>query len=199
MTILLPILTLAAIFVAFYFAFEYSSISSKYKKLVESQDKLKNADYVHRKAEKILESAQDRYQEIIDASYQKAEKILKEAKVFNDATRDQVLEELGNSIKNISQEIKREAMDEVKDFGNQLQQEVAQTQKAAEETVSKDYDKVALEVQNYKQTKMAEIDEEARKMIREVVTNYLGHALSLKDQEEILIKALTDAKQQHKF
>src|SRR3989344_1276067 len=109
MTILLPILTLAALAVAAYFAFEYANMAAKHKKLLENQDKLENADYVHRRAQKLLESAQEKYQQIIDASYEKAEKILTEAKIFNEDTKAQVLEELGKSIKNISQEIKQEA------------------------------------------------------------------------------------------
>ena len=46
---------------------------------------------------------------------------------------------------------------------------------------------------------LAQTRKEAKKIIREVVANYLGHALSQKDQEDLLIKALTDAKHQHKF
>ena len=155
---------------------------------------MKDADYQRRKAEKILENAKEKYAQVISQSYKKAQQVIADAKVFNEETKEKVLGELGKSIQNITSEIKNETLEEVRDFGQELKEEVKVQEEASQKVIADKYDQVNAEIEQYRKNKVTEIDKSAVKAVEEVTKNILTKSLDLSGHEEFILEALENAK-----
>ena len=169
--------------------YKYFCLRSVYLSLKAKENKLKDADYVILSSEKILENDKNKYEQVIEESYKKAQVIIKDAKVFNDDTKQQVLAELGKSIQTITAEIKQETLEEV-----EVQKQ------ATQRLVESDYDQVKVDVERYKKEQFAAIDKQVADkvamLVNQITKEVLGHGIAIKDQEELVIKSLENARKQ---
>ncbi len=174
--------------------FSLQKITSDFSRLKTKENLLKDADYQRRKAEKILENAKEKYAQVISQSYKKAQQVIADAKVFNEETKEKVLGELGKSIQNITSEIKNETLEEVRDFGQELKEEVKVQEEASQKVIADKYDQVNAEIEQYRKNKVTEIDKSAVKAVEEVTKNILTKSLDLSGHEEFILEALENAK-----
>ena len=174
--------------------FSLQKITSDFSRLKTKENLLKDADYQRRKAEKILENAKEKYAQVISQSYKKAQQVIADAKVFNEETKEKVLGELGKSIQNITSEIKNETLEEVRDFGQELKEEVKVQEEASQKVIADKYDQVNAEIEQYRKNKITEIDKSAVKAVEEVTKNILTKSLDLSGHEEFILEALENAK-----
>ena len=174
--------------------FSLQKVTSDLSRLKTKENLLKDADYQRRKAEKILENAKEKYAQVISQSYKKAQQVIADAKVFNEETKEKVLGELGKSIQNITSEIKNETLEEVRDFGQELKEEVKVQEEASQKVIADKYDQVNAEIEQYRKNKVTEIDKSAVKAVEEVTKNILTKSLDLSGHEEFILEALENAK-----
>lgn len=168
----------------------YLGLSSKYSKLRQKEDKFKGA-------QDILERARKHEASIIEASYEKASKIIRDAQVFNEDTKKKVLAELEKSVKDISHDIKREALEGVLGFEENLNDQIEVQEIASQRIVFGQIDKTKKEIEDYKAAKLSEVDEKARKIIKDATREILGEAIPLDKHEEMVMKAIENAKRQN--
>src|SRR5439155_747729 len=101
-----------------------------------------------------------------------------------------------NMFKNISKQFESEALAEVQDFKQIMQQETVGSQKIVEQKLEQNYQEVEKEVDAYRAKRMQQVDESIMKILYDVSKEVFGKGLDVKSQEELVLKCLGEAKQE---
>lgn len=145
------------------------------KPTIEEIEVLKHAK---KRGKKIVEKAKEDAIEIINTAY--AEEVKKVAR-------------------QIAIDFKNEAIAEIGRFKKELEENVIDSEKAAEKVLAEEFDKVRAEVDAYKKQKEAEIDAKVKQILIDVTKSVLGSSIDFRAHEDLVIKALTDAKRENLF
>ena len=175
-----------------------------------ANEELKNAPQIRARAEKILEDAKAKSQEIINQavslnsqSTQSLNQALEKATNEQIMAYKQALENgKGESVKtlnNISKDIQNAALEEVQAFKNNLQQEVAKSQLEVQKRLEADFKSVDVQVEEYKKKRLAQIEGELNQILAKVTEDLLGKSLRISDHQELVMKSLQEAKQKNVF
>ena len=197
----------------------YASLLRKYKALLEEKSKLKAE--AESQVDKIFQEVRQKAHQIIEESRQKATKIVGDAGVISNELKEKMLNELNKvsaeytkdyqgtldaakneSIKiisNMSKGITSEASHEIQAMRATLQQEVAKTHAETKKAIDEVYKRVEEEIKVYKERKLKKVDEQALEIVKQVSSDVLGKAIDAKQHEELVIKALEEAKRQGTF
>jgi F0F1-type ATP synthase membrane subunit b/b' len=127
-------------------------------------------------------------------------KIVEEAKIK--ALRiiaDAYGEEIQKIASELAVEFKNEAVIELSRFKSELENKIVTIEEAAEKVLAQEYDELKVELENYKASKIAQIDATARETLIDVTKKVLGKSIDLRSHEELLIKSLEEAKKQNLF
>jgi hypothetical protein len=217
-------LLIGLLLLAFLLSFALIALLLLYSKVygrVEKMDRFQ-ADLLKQKQEfdaKAAELASAQAQELIKEASVKAQAIIRQAetvstdvrrrldsqleqlpKAQQDIYRDvfkQVGEEAIQVLHQVSDEMKVYADREVKAFGAALQERTAATQEEAKKAIEQSYERMEAEILAYKQKRLTMIDQSIHQVIREVTEEVLGKAIHTEQHQEIVIKALEDAKSAH--
>jgi len=179
-------------------------------KLQVANEELKNAPQIRARAEKILEDAKAKSQEIISQavtlnsqSMQSLNQALEKATNEQIMAYKQALENgKGESVKtlsNISKDIQNAALEEVQAFKNNLQQEVAKSQLEVQKRLEADFKSVDTQVEEYKKKRLTEVEAELNQILAKVTEDLLGKSLRISDHQELVMKSLQEAKQKNVF
>lgn len=99
----------------------------------------------------------------------------------------------------VIQDIEGEALSEMKNFKDILEKETLVSQKIVEEKIEQEYATVQKELSVYKSEKLKEIDESIYKFLANVSKLVFGKVLSLEEHQELVMKALEEAKKEGIF
>ena len=100
------------------------------------------------------------------------------------------------TLSNVSHDIENELVNEVKDFKNLLQKETIEKEKEVETRINADYSTIEKEMNEYRQRKLAKIDENIYEILADLSKQILGKALNLEDHQNLVLKILEDIKSQ---
>lgn len=175
-------------------------------------------DEAQEKASAILEKAQTKSLELINAAqfynnetkhvFEDQLKAAREnqADEFNHTSQEflesykKAVEELKSDdikdLHNISKDIEKDAQRQVGDFANIIEEETVQAQKIIEEKIEAEYKKVREEVDHYKTTQMAKIDDQIYAIIKKVTEEAIGKGLNIQEHEQMVVDALDKAKKE---
>lgn len=117
---------------------------------------------------------------------------------YKDVLQKQKQESL-KSLEDASSKVESEIISEVGAFKDLLEAETIGTTKAVQEKVAKEYQEIEKELSLYKNRKLKEIDENIYDIITNVTKKVLGESLSIEDHQELIIKALEEAKRDNIF
>lgn len=217
-------LLIGLLLLAFLLSFALIALLLLYSRVygrVEKMDRLQ-ADILKQKQEfdaKASEMASAQANELIKEASVKAQAIIRQAETMSsevrrrldtqleqlpkaqqDIYRDvfkQVGEEAIQVLHQVADEMKVYADREVKAFGAALQERTAATQEEAKKAIEQSYQRMESEILAYKQKRLNLIDQSIHQVIREVTEEVLGKAIHTEQHQEIVIKALEDAKSAH--
>jgi hypothetical protein len=96
----------------------------------------------------------------------------------------------------VSEDIEKVAHSQVADFGKVIEEETFDAQKIVEQKIEEEYQKLKTELESYKKTEYAKIDENIYKILRFVSEKALGKGLSFEDSERLVVEALEEAKRE---
>lgn len=172
----------------------------------------------HKKASEIIDEAQNKAQKIIqDAnSFEEARKktlyeqlniaTLVHLKTFEKTAQEIIkiyqkeLESLKDinikNVKNISKDIESTTLVELRDFREILKKETYASQKIVETKIEEDYEAAKKAIESYKAERAKKVDEEIYKILKTVSRLVLGKTLPLEVHEQLVIDALSIAKQE---
>lgn len=136
--------------------------------------------------------SQKKATKILDAASAEAIKILKTARIGAVAHREKLGAKMDAALNAVANR-------EIKDFKNALETETINIEKAVGEKLAVRYDEVKQEVEDYKAKQIAAVDQKINKILVEIAQNLLGKTLNARDHQDLVIKALEEAKQNGLF
>lgn len=120
-------------------------------------------------------------------------KVEKVEKIFG----ENVKKEIAKAGEAARKEISGAALAELEVFKNTLSLKTLATYEAVERAVAREFDKAKAEIDAFKAQKMSEITNKAAAATADIVKQTLGKVIGPKEQEELVLKALEDAKRQN--
>lgn len=184
--------------------------------ILSYEQALKQLQKLGKEKEDLRERAQKRASLLLDEARERALAIIEQAAIVRDDAKEEVRramqatsqdllakyhgmlddlkEENINLFKNVSKDIKEGAVHEVGDFQTGLHQETIAAQKLVEEKIRLAWEKAEKEIEAYKQEKLKAIDDSLDRVLQFVTKRLLGKTISLQDHEDLVLKALEEAK-----
>lgn len=97
-------------------------------------------------------------------------------------------------LQEIIKNLKTDANNQIETFRKSLENKTLKSDDAVEERIEKAYDQIKIELEIKKQEKLKKLDEKIFEIVNIATKNILGKTLPLKDQEDLVFKALDSAK-----
>lgn len=131
-----------------------------------------------------IKPAGDDHHDPMKVARRRARKIVEDAreeavKIIAEATGKEV-EEIKREI---ALDIEEAAIVQIKEMSASLESQIQSSLEAAK-----------VEIENYKKSRMESIDTELRRRVDEIAKGVIGESIDLKTHEELIIKAVEDAK-----
>ncbi len=114
---------------------------------------------------------------------------------FQQLVKDLTNEDI-NIYKDVTKDIERVTIEEVKSFEERLHNETIGQEKIVDQKIEEAFEKTKQEIENYKKEKLASVDSEVESILQEVTKEVLGKRLSFQDHQDIIKAALEKAKQE---
>lgn len=143
-------------------------------------------DQAYKKAVVILEEAKNKSLNIIKESNERARRMIKETDLAVDESKEYVHDQL----KSAAEAFKTDVIKEVKDYGSELHKEALETEKEFKDKIAQEYQKVQVELDNYKKDRMKEIDKRSLLVIEEVVKEYFASTMTPQDHLDFIRQIL---------
>jgi F0F1-type ATP synthase membrane subunit b/b' len=197
----------------------YLKLVRKYAALKDEEGNLK-LDISKQTSEK-MNQTQEESKKILEDAYKKAGEIVSASEIFTQEEKQKfadlltkvaneeiqnyqaVLAETGKvsikTIQSISKDIEGQIIPEVEKIKDSIENEIQKAGDDAKKMVGNTYATLSSEIENYKRTIFGEIDEVFLNVIREMSIKVLGKVINKKEQEELVMKALEEAKKQNIF
>jgi vacuolar-type H+-ATPase subunit H len=189
-------------------AFSYRQLIKKYYLLKEQEEK--EAESSREESEKIVTDAEARAKKIIEEATDLGKKLQtdllleleqakkEQAKAYQ-AILDTVQKESYNMVNNISDDVKKQISLELARFLKSLEGEIGKSQEAVMGALKSEYQKVQVEIRQYQDEMQKRVDESVYKILETVANRVLGKTIELEEHEELVMKALNDAKRENLF
>jgi hypothetical protein len=119
-------------------------------------------------------------------------------KYYNDTLLKQKADSVA-VLQKASEQIEKELLHEVEEFGDILKKETIDTQKQIEARIQKEYSTIEQDLADYKRKNLSAIDESIYDILYNVSKRVFGKALSMEEHQELVIEALEEAKKSNVF
>ncbi len=153
------------------------------KSLAKARENLTEADYF--KKEMIASLEEELKQAIADCVKQFDIDTVKFKKEYQEVVTDSV-----NLLKNKTQT-------EIKELEQALEQQTVKTEEQIRTQTQADFAKVKVEIENYKQRRISEIEAQISAIVENIVKQATGKLISTADHQQILKDALDQAKKEN--
>ena len=199
-------------------------VAISYRKLIEKYDKIRSTGEEAEKAleaerAKALEEAKTQGKQIISEAQTRSGQLIAEAASFGNQTRELLGKELQKlqavelgyyqkaledtkltaqaSLGGISKDVKAEVVSQIDAIRTSLSGEIQKAQMETRQMLASSYKKMEEEIEAYKKERLQRVDEKIFEILKEVSSKAIGKSLSLEDHEDVVIKALEDAKREN--
>jgi hypothetical protein len=159
------------------------------KSEVEKEARLKAIKLVRDAREKAIEIIGDakvdsvRWQEVLDEEISKL--------------TDEQLINYKEKLQNISKDIEKDVKSGAEDFRKVLELETVGAEKAVAKRVQDEFTEIEKELEAYRTEKLSDIDKKAEVLLEKITKEVFGKSMKSKDQEQLIIEALDEAKKEH--
>jgi vacuolar-type H+-ATPase subunit H len=167
------VLNIFLVLITIWLITRFQELSEAYHALRESKERGEKV------AEKWLDEARTKSQQIVTEAEAKAAELITDAEVFNEG----MIKKVDESLSNLTQEVGREV-------GKQLNSEVSIVATKLSQEALESFESAKNQIDEYKKLEFGKIDQEVRQMVHDISLEVLGKALDRADQEELVRKAL---------
>lgn len=199
-------------------------VAISYRKLIEKYDKIRTSAQeaekgLEQQRARVLEEANLQARQIVSEAQTRSGKLLSEAASFGDQTKQLLAGELQKvqavelgyyrkaledtklqaqaSLGGISQDVRQEVVRQIDAVRTSLTGEIQKAQVETRQMLSASYKKMEDEILVYKIERLKRVDEKIFEILKDASAKAIGKSLSLEDHEDVVIKALEDAKKEH--
>lgn len=152
----------------------------------------KIADLYTKIKKETLEKTHRKAMNILDEAREEAAKIIKEARIGVVAHREKLTAKMDAALTAVAER-------EITDFKKALEMETINIEKTVGQKVAARYDEVAKEIEGYKAKQIAGIDQKLNKVIVEMAQKILSKTINAREHQELVIKALEEARKNGLF
>lgn len=152
----------------------------------------KIADLYTKIKKETLEKTHRKAMNILDEAREEAAKIIKEARIGAVAHREKLTAKMDAALSAVANR-------EINDFKNALEAETINIEKAVGQKIAARYEEVNREVEAYKVKQIAGADEKINKAIAQILQKILSKTISPREHQELVIKALEEARKNGLF
>lgn len=156
-------------------------------------------DHAHHQSQHIVAKAQEEALQIISAANVSASDNKRNVDERADKLAREQLRKFEENLRTISEGLKQATVKEAGEFRKALELETTKGQKMVGESLANQFDKVAVEIDEYKKNKMKEVDAQIHEIIGEVFVKIAGKLIPVDQQQKLVISALEQAKKDHVF
>lgn len=204
------LLTITLIVVLYLYVKAQGELAAKKRQERHHEEKLKSReveilDSAHRKAASIVADisfVKEATEQVIEADLAKladneAASAHEEARKLRHAYKTQLVHIAKNYehlLQNVASQMQEAAERELGQFRSLLTTETSRLQQIVEKKVEEEYAKVEADVAAYKEAQLRKVREDIYKMINTVSKRVISKTLSLEEHEELVMKALEEAK-----
>ena len=199
-------------------------VAISYRKLIEKYDKIRLKGEETEKAleqerARVLEEANAQAKQIVAEAQTRSGQLISEAATFGNQTRELLGKELQKlqavelgyyqkaledtklqaqaSLGGISGDVKQEVVRQIDAVRSSLAGEIQKAQLETRQILSSSYKKMEEEIAIYKAERLKRVDEKIIEILKDASAKAIGKSLSLEDHEDVVIKALEDAKREN--
>ncbi len=170
-------------------------------------------DEIEKDYSKIIESANKKGKEIITKAFsvkKDSEEELKNALEEFDKYQKEILEKTStdiiakyklkpnnnniNTSINVSEDIEEYRENDIDPFKRIIKEETIVSQAIIEEKAKNEYERIESELNEYKNEKLNEIDENIYQLVKKIVSIAIKNSISIKDNEKMVMEALEKEK-----
>lgn len=219
-----PLLFYGAVFLTSLLGLTLGIVALSFRELIKKYYNLKEeyerqAGELTAKKEALSQEAKKTAEKIVTDAQLKAQVIISEAGTFSakskedfsrevkKATEVQIAnfqtalsisqKEAGEVFGGISKNVKAEVENQITALRRALEEEINRSKIDARKSINEAYQKVEEEVEVYKGLRLKQLDERIFEILGEVITKATGRVLDFEEHEELVIKALEEAKKQN--
>lgn len=168
-----------------------------------------------------LKKANTRYQHTLEEASEKASQILSATQFVRSSIQEKIDRHLAslsekssvylknelskitessiNQTKKELEKIQQQTLEQIKNFDKDIQKELADTHTSVNSEITNRLQQVQKDLESYKEEQIALVDQKIKKTVVEISEEVLGKAISLQDQEKLVIDALEEVKKQGAF
>mgnify|MGYP001579381323 CR=1 FL=1 len=139
-----------------------------------------------------LVHAHEKSLEILEKARMSAAKILKEARIGAVGTRQKLSAKMDSALAEV-------ATNEIDSFKKALQTGTVGVQKLVGEKVASRYDEVTAEIESYKKSQLASVDEKIITILQTVAQKVFAKSIPVEQHVELVLKSLEEAKRDGMF
>jgi hypothetical protein len=199
-------------------------VAVSYRKLIEKYDKIRVGREEEEKALegerlRVLEDAKTQAKQIILDAQKRSGQLIAEAASFGAQTKELLAAELEklqtaelgyyqkaleetklqaqSSLAGLSKDVKEEVGRQIDTVNTSLASEIQKTQAETRRVLLGAYKKMEDEVEAYKVERLKKVDERIFDLLKDASVKAIGKLLSPEDHEDVVIKALEDAKREN--
>jgi len=199
-------------------------VAISYRKLIEKYDKIRTSAQEAEKAleqqrARVLEEAKVQAKQIVTEAQTRSGQLISEAASFGNQTKELLGSELNKlqavelgyyqkaleetklqaqaSLGGISKDVRQEVVRQIDAVRIGLTGEIQKAQLETRQMLSASYKKMEDEIEAYKAERLKRVDETIFEILKDVSAKAIGKTLSLEDHEDVVVKALEDAKKEH--
>jgi len=169
-----------------------SSINILKSSTKQASKTMREAQLLSDETKKLLDSSLDTLTSKQKKEISEATKVLIEK---NKELIEKSQDESSRDMRNLTRRLEEELLSEIEAFKNNLHQEVIESEHIVEERVHSEYEALKGELARFKKQRLASIDREIAEIVERVGKEVLGKSISTRDHEDLIIKALEQAKQ----
>lgn len=214
------ILTVLGILLIYSLFFSHSSSKeNEPSEVLEHNKEITDAAYA--KAMQVLSDSRAEAIKVVDEANKKALELLQNVQVNSETSVKMLDQKLSQASEDIvssykkelsfevakgleqltiaAQSMQQDIQKEVSSFGESLHKETVDSQAMLDKKINDEFSKLSDELKAYRETQMKSIDSQVHNVLVEVSKKVLGQALSLTDHQNLVVKALEEAKSRNLF
>lgn len=170
-----------------------------YQEVIETANN--KAQEIILQATELKADTTNNFQSSIEIMLEEQEKLLKEASL----ALSKKFQEQANAINsdnvemlsNIYKDIELNAKTSYSEYKELIKKQTFEAEAIAQEKIKEEYAKLETEIKDYREKSFQKIDDDMYKILLSVSKTVIGKALTLEEQEELIINALNQAKKEN--
>jgi flagellar biosynthesis/type III secretory pathway protein FliH len=170
-----------------------------YQEIIQSANK--KAEEIILQATELKEDTGSNFQNSVNMLLEEQEKLLKDASSALSKKFQEQAEEVNHNnvemLSNIYKDIEKNAEESYSEYKELIKKQTFEAERIAQEKIRGEYSKLEQEVKEYREKMMQKVNDDIFKILLNVSKTVIGKSLSFKDQQDLIINSLAQAKKEN--